>query len=352
MKLKKIIFYFLINFGVPFLALLLSLLIGSLIILIVGGSPLSVLKNMFVESLTTGYGFGQVLQKTTQLIFAGLSVALAFKARLFNIGAEGQLIIGTFLIAFAGTIDFGLPAPAMIILCLAAGMAGGAIWGGITGLLKASFGVHEVITTIMLNFIAAALINWILGIPGMTPKETVHTYPIVNSAELLKLSSIFSIFAGSTVNISFFIALMVSILTWILLFKTKYGFMIRAVGLNLAASETYGISSKKIIIYTMALSGALAALVGSDFVMGYKYYYEMDFSAGIGFMGLAVALLAKNNPLAVIPSAFLFGILAYGKITLGTDVPKELVEIIQAIVIIMVVVLSSAARKTLYIFNS
>lgn len=343
--IKKNVKILLLNISIPIIAFILSMLISSFIILCIGGSPLNVFKTIVKESLTSGYGLGQVLQKTTQLIFTGLAVAIAFRCGLFNMGAEGQLIIGSLFIGIAGTIDYGLPAVLTILFCITAGIIGGGLWGALPGFLKARYGAHEVITTIMLNFIAFALVNWIIEIPGIAPKETVHTYPIIEKAVLLKLSTLFPFFAGSTVNISFVLSIFIAIGVWIFLNKTTWGYELRATGLNPNAAETYGISTKKMIIFSMALSGAIASLVGADFVLGYKNYFELDFSAGIGFMGIAVALLAGNNPIAVVPAAFLFGILSYGKITLGTEVPKEIIEIIQAVVIILVALFTVVGRK-------
>ena len=345
MPAKNILKLIFIQLMIPILAVILSLGIGSLVILIVGGDPIKTFKDMLLECFTTGYGFGQVLQKTTQLIFTGMAVAIAFRGGIFNIGAEGQMTIGAFCIGIAGTFDYGLPKILTIILCIFAGMAGGAVWGGIPGWLKSRFGAHEVITTIMMNFIAFALVNWLIEIPGVAMKETVHTYSVLPNAQLPKLDSISEIFAGSTGNFSFFLAIFCAIAGWFYLFYTKPGYELRATGLNPLAAETYGISTRKVTFFTMALSGAIASLAGADFVLGYKHYFELDFSTGVGFMGIAVALLARNHPIAVIPSAFLFGILAYGKITLGVGVPKELIEIIQAIVIIMVVVLTAVGRR-------
>lgn len=343
--MQKKLIKILLELAIPIAAVILSFLIGSLVILIIGGSPFATFKLMFAESFTSGYGFGQVLQKTTQLIFAGLAVALAFRCGLFNIGAEGQIIFGAFCAGIAGSIDYGLPGFLAAIFCILAAMLGGGIWGGIPGYLKSRFGAHEVITTIMMNFIAIALVNWMIELPGVAPKETVHTYPIVEGAQLTKLGAFIKPLAGSTVSLSLIIAIFACVAAHIFLYKTKYGYMIRAVGLNPNAAETYGINTRKTAFLAMALSGAIAALVGVDFVQGYKHYFELDFSAGIGFMGIAVALLAKNHPLGIIPAAFLFGLLAYGKISLGMNVPKELVEILQAVVILMLVIFTSIGRK-------
>ncbi|KPJ60681.1 MAG: hypothetical protein AMJ46_05325 [Latescibacteria bacterium DG_63] len=323
--------------GVPAVAIAAAFAAGAVFIAAIGESPLVVYGKLLSGTFGNFYGLGQVLFKATPLIFTGLSVALAFKAGLFNIGAEGQLYIGTFAIAWMGFTLSGLPGPALVPLCVLAGAAGGALWGFIPGYLKARFGTHEVINTIMLNFVAIALTGYLVTHVYFVP-ETVHTQRVAVQAQIPRLEQFWPVFKGSPVNVSFFLALAIAFAVYLFLWRTKFGFELRALGFNPSAAEYGGISVPAGMILAMTLSGALAGLVGVDFVMGYKHYYEGGFSSGIGFMGIAVALLGRNHPLGVVLAALLFGALSYGGLVINAMVPKELVEILQAIVILVVIV--------------
>ena len=332
------------NFLIPLIALMLSFAVGAIFILIVGQNPIDVYSTLFSQTLGSTYGIGQVLFKSTPLIFAGLSVAICFRAGLFNIGAEGQLQIGAFATALLGLKTFGVPSYLEIPLLILAGMMGGGLWGFIPGYLKAKTGAHEVINTIMLNFIAAALISYFVTNVYNVP-ATVHTAPISPEGTLPRLDMVVPAFEGSPVNLSIFIALAAALFVWYYIERTRYGYELRAVGLNAKAAEYGGINVSKNIIMSMTLGGAIAGLVGTNFVMGYKYYFEEGFSSGTGFMGLAVALLGLNDPFGVVLAALLFGMLDYGGLVINTMVPKELVSILQAIVIIFVISSNKIFRK-------
>ncbi len=332
------------NFLIPILAVILSFGVGAIFILIVGQNPFQVYSVLFSQTLGTSYGVGQLLFKTTPLIFAGLSVAICFKAGLFNIGAEGQLQLGAFMTALVGMYTVGVPAFLEIPLLILAGMVGGGIWGFIPGYLKAKTGAHEVINTIMLNFIAAALVSFFVTNLFNVP-ATVHTPDIAPTGRIPRFDTIFSSFSGSPVNFSILIAVLAAFAVWYYVDKTRYGYELRVAGLNSKAAEYSGISVSKNIILSMTIGGAIAGLVGTNYVMGYKYYFEEGFSTGTGFMGIAVALLGNNNPFGVILAALLFGMLEYGGLVINTMVPKELVSILQAIVIIFVISSNKIFRK-------
>lgn len=337
---------FVSEFLVPFAAVILSFIVGAVFILIIGADPIVVYGKLLSETLGSTYGIGQVLFKATPLIFTGLSVALCFRAGLFNIGAEGQLQIGTFLTALAGFALPDLPRAISIPVCLLAGMLGGAVWGFIPGILKAKFGAHEVINTIMMNFIALALVGYLVSNVYNVP-ATMHTPEIAESARISRLDVLLGEFQGSPVNLSLFIALLACLFVFYLLWKTRYGYELRAVGYNPKAAEYGGINVQRTVVFAMTVGGALSGLVGSNFVLGYKHYYETGFSSGLGFIGIAVALLGKNHPVGIILAAVLFGILDYGGLVINTMVPKELVNILQGIVIIFVVVSSKVFRNWL-----
>jgi general nucleoside transport system permease protein len=320
----------------PSLALILSFFVGGIFISIIGKDPVEIYTRFFSQSLGTWYGIGQILFKATPLIFTGLSVAIAFRSGLFNIGAEGQLTIGALFTAIIAANVANIPPVFALPMCLLSGFLGGAIWGALPGIFKAKFGSHEVINTIMMNFIAAGLASYlvinIFGIPA-----TVHTQEISSTAELSRLENFSNVFRGSPVNLSLFIAILCCIFVYLLLWKTRLGYELRALGLSPTAAEYGGINKSARIIMAMTLAGGFAGLVGSNFVLGYKHYFELGFSDGIGFIGIAVALLAKNNPIGIIFTALFFGTLEYGSLTINTLVPKELSNILQAIVILLMI---------------
>jgi len=338
--------YRLIQLASILFAVFLSFIIGGIFIAFVGKDPIEVYGRFFSQTLGTTYGIGQILFKSTSLMFTGLSAAICFRAGLFNIGAEGQLTIGAFATAFVGFAFGMLPSFLLLPLCLLAGIIGGALWGAIPGILKARFGAHEVINTIMMNFIAAALASYMVSNVLLVP-ATVHTPQIAQAAELLRLDTFISAFRGSPVNISFIIACITCVLTYYFLQKTPYGYSLRATGLSPDAAEYGHINTKKQTIIALSIGGAVAGLVGSNFVLGYKHYFELGFSEGAGFIGIAVALLARNHPIGIIFTSFFFGMLEYGSLTINTIVPKELVNILQAIVIIFIIVLTKVVNQWL-----
>jgi general nucleoside transport system permease protein len=335
----------------PSLALIFSFIIGGIFISIIGRDPVEIYTRFFSQSLGTWYGIGQILFKATPLIFTGLSAAIGFRAGLFNIGAEGQLTIGALFTAIAGSFLMNIPSIFAIPICLLSGVIGGAIWGIIPGVFKARFGSHEVINTIMMNFIAAGLASYLVinvfGVPA-----TVHTQEISSTAGLARLEILSNVFRGSPVNMSFFIAILCCIFVYVILWKTRLGYELRALGLSPTAAEYGGINKPARIIIAMTLAGGFAGLVGSNFVLGYKHYFELGFSEGIGFIGIAVALLAKNNPIGIIFTALFFGTLEYGSLTINTLVPKELSNILQAIVILLMIGLTKYVDRWFIRFQS
>jgi len=326
------------NIAGSLLALIISFAIGGIFIASIGKDPFAVYAQFFSDSLGSPYGIGQVLFKATPLIFTGLGAAICFRAGLFNIGCEGQLIVGAFCIAVVGALCGNLHPVLVVLLCMLAGFCGGAVWGAIPGVLKATFGSHEVINTIMMNFIAAALVSFLVSNVFFVP-ATVHTPEISQAAQLPRLDSMVEGIRGAPVNVTLFIAIIIALLTYFYIGKTTLGYELRATGLNVHAARYAGIRVERHMIGTLALGGGVSGLAGMNFVMGYKHYFELGFSEGAGFIGIAVALLARNNPIGVVFTALFFGVLQYGSLTINTIVPKELANILQAIVIICIIVL-------------
>ncbi|MGZ3425884.1 MAG: ABC transporter permease [Polyangia bacterium] len=329
----------------PSWATLIALAAASLLIIAVGGAPLPVYRLLLAGTWGNGYGIGQVLFKTTPLIFTGLSVSLALRAGLFNIGAEGQLTVGAFLTALVGAHAASLPAAVAVPLALVAGAAGGAFVGAIAGALKAWRGAHEVINTIMLNVIVRAVM---VGLGAhLFEREQIHTAPIARSAELPRLSNWIAALHGSAANAALLFAVAVALGAWWLVERTRVGFRLRAVGASPDAAATGGISVPRVQFFTLALSGAVAGLVGANFVLGYKHYYEDGFSGGIGYIGIAVAVLGGARPLGVVLAALLFGTLSQGALAVNAVVPKEIVDVLTAVIIFAVAAASPAVRRRL-----
>ena len=327
----------------PLLAVLGALLVGALFIAAVGKDPLWVYGRMAEGVFGNAYGLGQVLFRATPLIFTGLAVALAFRAGLFNIGAEGQAVIGAFAAGMVGAGAAGLPAFVLLPLTILSALGAGALWALPPALLKAKVGAHEVINTIMMNFIALALVQY-LGHRAFV-HATVHTPEIGPGARIPRLEAILPFFQGSPVNLSLVLALLAAVFVGWLLWRTTFGYELRAVGLQPAAAESAGIPVGRTRVIALCLSGALAGLVGTNFVQGYKGYFESGFSAGVGFLGIAVALLGRNHPVGVVIAAVFFAALSYGGLVINTEVPKELVEILQAIVILFAITLHVAFER-------
>jgi len=274
----------------------------------------------FLESLVT----------STPYIFTGVAIALGFQAGVFNIGAEGQLFMGSIMSAWAGFTFKGLPPIIHVPLALGIGFLAGALWGFIPGWLKAKTGAHEVINTIMMNYIAFNLTEFLIGGPMQDPVDSFKTPLIEESAKLPRL------FADPLrFNVGFFIAIGVAVLTWYLLYKTTWGFEVRSVGLNPDASRYAGINATMITIASLALSGAFSGLGGASIMLGVTFRQTQSLSTGYGFDAIAVALLAKNHPIGVILSAMLFGFMRHGSrlMQLKTGIPIDIISILQGLII-------------------
>lgn len=337
----------------PVVAFLLALSVGAVVVLFMAENPMHIYTVMFRGGLGSVDGFGYALFSATPLILTGLAVAFAFRGGLFNIGGEGQLYMGTFLCAWVGFSLRNMPAVMMVPICILAAALGGALWGVVPGVLKARFGVHEVINTIMLNFVAMLttnfLVNHVYKEPGQMIPQTSEIAPsawIPRMAPLLQRLHI-QLPRSNPLNYSLLLALMVAVLAWFILFRTRLGYEIRAVGLSQKAAEYGGIKVGAVLVLSMVISGVMAGLVGVNEVMGYRHRFLDGFSTGLGFTGIAVALLGRNHPLGVVLAAVLFGILNTGalEVDIFTDIPRELVMVLQAVIIICVVVGDQVFRR-------
>ncbi|MDE3054092.1 MAG: ABC transporter permease [Gemmatimonadota bacterium] len=330
----------------PIVALLIAALVGDLLILVYGQSPAAVYRLLIQGTWGNAYGLGQVLYKTTTLTFTGLAVAIGLQAGLFNIGAESQLAAGGFAAGVVGAmLPAGIPSVVLLPLFIAAAAIGGGLVGGAAGALKAKWGAHEVITTIMLNFVVLALLNY-LTVAHFKVFDTLHTADI-RSGALPRLSAMVPAFHGSAANVVLLLALAAVAAAWWYLYRSRAGYEWRAAGLQPGAAEYGGVKVSRVWWQAMLLSGAVAGIGGLNFVLGYKHYYEDSFASGMGFLGIAVALVGRNNPLGVFLAALLFATLSQGGLAVNAVVPKQRVEVLQAVVIIAVATSVPEVRRLL-----
>lgn len=310
-------------------SILLSILIGSFFLMINGYSPLVAYQNILIGAFGNQYAIGETLLKTTPLLFTGLAVAIAFQAGLFNIGGEGQLLMGALATAMVGQLNLGLPAILHVPLALATGLLAGAAWGGLAGLIKARFGAHEVIITIMLNYIAFLLTSYMVNYPWKAEGMVPQTNEVVATAQLARL------IRGSQLNVGLFIGLAAVIVAALFLKKTVLGYEMRAVGFNPPASQTAGINAALISVLAMAIAGSAAGIGGGVEILGVHERFIQGFSPGFGYDGVAVAVLANNQPWLVPLTAVLFGILRAGGAYLerSTNIPGDFAMLIQGLVI-------------------
>ena len=330
----------------PLVALLLAAVVGDALILSFGQSPAAVFKLLLDGTWGNAYGFGQVLYKATTLVFTGLAVGLGLRAGLFNIGAESQLAAGGFCAALIGILlPAGIPALLCLPIFLLAAMLGGGAVGAVPGILKARFGAHEVIVTIMLNFVVLALLNYLTSAHLHVP-DTLHTTEL-KSGDLPRFGDVFPAFHGSAANSTIVLALITAaVLSWYL-FRTRRGFELRAVGLQPSVAEYAGVDVAGVTWRALATSGAIAGLGGLNYVLGYKHYYEEGFATGAGYLGIAVALVGRSSPLGIVLAALLFATLSQGGLAVNALVPKQMVDVLQAVVILSVATSVPEVRRLL-----
>ena len=325
---------------VPVLAIVTAVVLGGLIIQVAGGDPIAGYLGLVEGAFGSAKALSETAVWATPYIFAGLAVAVGFKGGLFNIGGEGQLAFGAVTAAFVG---YALPGflhttiPPLIHIALAVGLGllAGALWAAIPGALKAYTGGHEVINTIMMNYIALNITMFLLNGPMRDPDPAVLT---ARTPEIAISARIPPIFVGLRVHWGFVLALLVAALIWWVLWKTTLGFEIRTVGANPDAAKYAGINVKRTIVLTMAISGALAGLAGAIEVTGLNYRHEPGFSVGYGFDAIAIALLGKTNPVGVVLAAILFGAMRNGatRMQLLTQIPVDIISVIQALILLFV----------------
>jgi ABC-type uncharacterized transport system permease subunit len=350
----------------PLAAVIAAFVVGGIIVLLIGDNPFTAFYHLIGNSFGSLNDIGYTLFLATPFIFTGLAVAVAFRCGMLNIGAEGQLYVAAFAAAWVG-IKFGgtvvnifgkeenwswasLPSMLLIPMCILAAVAAGGIWGAIPGILKAKFGSHEVINTIMLNFVAVALVSYFTQYYYKIPGDPImQTAEIGTNAHIPRISQYIPGMPDFVpLSVAVLLAVAMCFFVYIFLWKTKWGYELRAVGENPSAAEYGGISPKKQIVLAMTISGAIAGMVAIGEVLGYRHRYYDGFSDGWGYLGIAVALLGRNHPLGIFLAAIFFAVLKRGEIFVDIEtkfVSKDVVEVLVAVTIIFVASLQRYARR-------
>ncbi len=323
--------------GVPALAIVLGLVVGAIAMVWMGYSPVQGYRGLFAGIFGDSFSFGETIRSMTPLIYTGLAVAFAFKTGLFNIGVEGQFVLGMLAGALVGAALPGLPWLIHVMLAIGAGALAGACWAAIPGLLKGKFGVHEVITTIMLNYVSLILVNFLIrNYFRVTAQEA--TANVAPSADLT-IVALKHLTGGARVHWGILIALLFMVAIAFILYRTTLGYEVRAVGFNPMAAQYGGINVTKNIVLAMLISGAVAGAGGAVEILG--VFGRMAVSPvlpGVGFDGIAVALIGNNNPFGVLFGAFLFGALKTGAIQMQyqTQVPYAIIRVVIAGIVFFV----------------
>lgn len=315
---------------VPILAVAVALLVGAVLIWAQGVSPAGAYTSLMHYAWFTSDGMQLTLLRTASLALTGLAVAIPLRIGMFNIGAQGQLMVGALVGAFVGYRFSDWPGPLLILACFVGAILGGAAWGWLAGILKAKRNVHEVISTIMLNYVAAQLIDWLLNGALKAPNQAIpQTPPIAPQAHLGSLGPI---------PVAFVLALALAIAVWWLMRKTVLGFKFATVGTNPEAARYAGIKLPAMYALGMTIAGGLAGLSGAVQTLGETHYFEQGFAGTLGFDGVTIALLARGNPLGCIPAAFLLASLRAGAPGLQFDlgVQQEIVDLLLAITLLLV----------------
>jgi len=323
--------------------LVVSLLITAAVMALSGKNPWEAYRVLFASALGSPVAVADTLLVATPLIFSGLATAISFRAGVFNIGVEGSLYLGAFAAAWVAFTFTGLPGGLLVSLAfLLAGLIGG-LWLLLPGYLKAYLSVDEIVTTIMLNYVAifftSYLVNYPFAVPGLANAMSPR---IAEQAMLPRL------LPPSQFNVGFFVAVAAVVATWFLFSRTTLGFELRTLGLNPVFAVWSGMPSARVILKTMFISGFLGGLAGAGQVLGVNYRFVANFSPGYGFDGIAVALLANNNPVGSFLAALLFGVLRNGGATmeLMLDIPLEIVRILEGTIILFVTAQFAFARRS------
>jgi ABC-type uncharacterized transport system permease subunit len=337
----------------PVLAVLFALAVSALVLTLIGESPTATFAAMLRYSARLD-SVVSILNRAIPLFLSGLAVAIGFRMGLFNIGVEGQYRLAALVAAWLGALVV-LPTGLHLLFVIVVAMAVGALWAGLAGALKVWRGVHEVISTIMLNFVATGLAAYLLAEhfreAAAAGDLQIKTPELPASALMPTLNWLLRALGlelrrGSNLQGFVLVCALVGVLFWLLLNRTRFGFDLRASGVNPEAARASGVDQARMVLTTMLLSGAFAGLVGASQLVGFFHRYTIDFPLGLGFAGIAVALLGRNNPLGIALAALLFGFLDRSAQILDLeDVPKEITTIVQGVIILAVVIAGQIAWR-------
>jgi ABC-type uncharacterized transport system permease subunit len=325
------------------IALLGAVVVLNLISFLFGRAPVDTLALAFHGTWGTPYGVGQVLFKATPLIFTGLAFELAFRAGLFNIGAEGQLAMGSLVGAWVATLlPATLPAVVLVPLALAAAMVAGALVAAIPAVMRAKLGVHEIITAIMTNRIVDVLLPFVLV--TILGSATLRTADVPAGAAMPRFDGLLPVLKGSAMSFAFLLAVVVAVGLGLWMKRSRVGRQMKWIGSGAEACEAEGVPVARRLMQAMILSGAVAGAGMSATVLGYKGYYELGLGAGAGWTGIAVALLGRGSAVGIVLAAILFGTLQQAGLAINATVPKEAMTVLEAVVIVAVAVSSRLAQ--------
>jgi general nucleoside transport system permease protein len=323
-------------------AVLLALVIGAIFIAATGADPIEAYRALLNGAFGDRRSIGETFVYATPYIFGGLAFAVAARGGMFNIGVEGQLVIGGLACGLVGAVDLGLPRVLFLPLALITAAVAGAIWGAIPGVLKARTGSHEVITTIMLNYIAFRIVTYVMT----STDDWLPVNPQLQATDKVEpAAKLPIILSGTRLHAGFIVAILTAVFIWYLLFRTTMGYRIRTVGLSRGAADYAGMKWGKTITIAMALSGALAGLAGAGETLGLQGRHYSN-PPGYGFTAIAVGLVGRNHPIGVILAGILFGVLRSGATEMQNQVgtSKELVQVLQGLVILSVSAIAAYGR--------
>ncbi len=327
----------LIKILIPLVSVLFSFLVGALLIAGIGGNPAEAYGYLFRGAFGSKANIGETIVKSVPLIFTGLAATFAYKCGVFNLGAQGQFVMGAVASIWISTSLTGVSRMPLLMISLTLGALAGGLWGAIPGILKITRGLNELIVSIMLNYVAILFMGYLFTGPlreGSVPQTTAVTYKLARIIE------------GTRVHTGIIIALIIAVAIYYFLFYTSSGFKLRAVGLNQTASRFNGFQVKKIMLISFVISGAIAGIGGSVELHGTQFRLLSGFGEGYGFDGVAIALIAQLNPIATVLIAYLFAILRTGATTMqvGSGMPTSVIDIIQALVIVFAVAGSALTK--------
>jgi len=345
----------------PIAALVFAAIVSGLVLWVSGNSPWDAFSTMW-EAAQKDASIASIVDRSVPLYLSGVAFALAFKMGLFNIGVEGQYTIAALVAAYVGA-ELDLPPVLHVSAILLVAMAVGTVWAAVPAVLKVTRGVHEVIGTIMLNFIATSLAGYLLANhfldradetlnlqtekidpSGLFP--ALYHFPAVEANNPLIDEPIFT--PGPTINSIVLVGIAVGVLYYLLIWRTRFGYDLRASGLNPLAAQASGVAPKAMVVKGMLLSGAVAGLVGMPTLLGFSHNYGLDFSTGLGFAGITVALLGRNNPIGIGLGALLLAFLDRSSQALDLEgIPKEIVVIMEGVIVLSVVVAYELAQRVI-----